>query len=98
MVPSPIGDTRMPTREALPADHAIARLARVFLRTGAKYAALIGLVGEPPDPAAKDRAAEPDPGQTGCRHDLKELYIDCNIHFRYVPVRQHGAEARRVAP
>ena len=42
----------------LPADHAIARLTRVFLRAGAKYAALIGLV-EPPDPAAKDRVTQP---------------------------------------
>jgi AcrR family transcriptional regulator len=45
--------------DGLPADRAIARLTAVFLRTGAKYAALISQLDEYPDPAAKDRVIKP---------------------------------------
>jgi TetR/AcrR family transcriptional regulator, mexCD-oprJ operon repressor len=43
----------------LPADRAILRLTGVFLRTGAKYAAVISHVEENPDPAAKQRVIQP---------------------------------------
>jgi TetR/AcrR family transcriptional repressor of mexCD-oprJ operon len=45
--------------DELPVDRAIARLTSVFLRTGLKYAALIGRMEEPPDPAAKERVVQP---------------------------------------
>ena len=45
--------------DELPVDRAIARLTSVFLRTGLKYAALIGQTEEPPDPAAKERVVQP---------------------------------------
>jgi TetR/AcrR family transcriptional regulator, mexCD-oprJ operon repressor len=46
--------------DELPADRAIARLTRVFLRTGAKYAALIGQIDEEfSDPDAKQRVTRP---------------------------------------
>jgi AcrR family transcriptional regulator len=44
---------------ALSAERAIARLASVFLRTGAKYAALINLVEDHPNSPAKDRVTQP---------------------------------------
>jgi TetR/AcrR family transcriptional regulator, mexCD-oprJ operon repressor len=47
------------TLNDLPVDRAIARLASVFLRTGAKYAALIGHVEEHPDPEAKEKVIAP---------------------------------------
>ena len=45
--------------DELPVDRAIARLTSVFLRTGAKYAALISRVDEHRDPAAKWRVIQP---------------------------------------
>jgi TetR/AcrR family transcriptional regulator, mexCD-oprJ operon repressor len=45
--------------DELPADRAIARLAAVFLRTGAKYAALISQLDEYHDPCAKQRVIKP---------------------------------------
>lgn len=45
--------------EELPADRAIARLTSVFLRTGAKYAALVGLVEACLDADDKHRVTEP---------------------------------------
>ena len=45
--------------DALPVDRAIARMTSVFLRTGAKYAALIGRMEEPPDEVAKERVVQP---------------------------------------
>jgi TetR/AcrR family transcriptional regulator, mexCD-oprJ operon repressor len=46
--------------DELAVDRAIARLTSVFLRTGAKYAALIGQVeAEHPDLAAKERVIQP---------------------------------------
>jgi TetR/AcrR family transcriptional repressor of mexCD-oprJ operon len=43
----------------LPVDRAIARLTAVFVRTGAKYAALISQLDEYHDPAAKERVIKP---------------------------------------
>ena len=45
--------------DGLRVDRAIARLTAVFLRTGAKYAALVSLLDEYHDPAAKERATKP---------------------------------------
>jgi TetR/AcrR family transcriptional regulator, mexCD-oprJ operon repressor len=45
--------------DELPVDRAIARVTGVFLRTGAKYAALISQVDEYRDPAAKQRVIRP---------------------------------------
>ncbi|HEV7422498.1 MAG TPA: TetR/AcrR family transcriptional regulator [Mycobacterium sp.] len=45
--------------EALAVDRAIARLTSVFLRTGAKYAALLSQVKEHHDPVAKARVIQP---------------------------------------
>lgn len=45
--------------DELPANRAIARLAAVFLRTGAKYAALISQLDEYHDPCAKQRVIKP---------------------------------------
>jgi AcrR family transcriptional regulator len=45
--------------DELPADRAIARLAAVFLRTGAKYAALAGLVDDCVDADAKHLVTDP---------------------------------------
>jgi TetR/AcrR family transcriptional repressor of mexCD-oprJ operon len=45
--------------DELPADRAIARLTAVFLRTGAKYAAVISRAVVQPDPAAKQRVIQP---------------------------------------
>jgi AcrR family transcriptional regulator len=45
--------------DGLPVDRAIARLTGVFLRTGAKYAALISQLDEYHDPAAKERVIKP---------------------------------------
>jgi AcrR family transcriptional regulator len=45
--------------DELPVDRAIARLTAVFLRTGAKYAALISQLDEHHDPAAKQRVMKP---------------------------------------
>jgi TetR/AcrR family transcriptional regulator, mexCD-oprJ operon repressor len=43
----------------LPVDRAIGRLTAVFVRTGAKYAALISQLGEYHDPGAKERVIKP---------------------------------------
>ena len=43
----------------LPADRAIARITGIFLRTGAKYAAVISREDEHREHAARDRAIEP---------------------------------------
>ena len=45
--------------DELPVDRAIARLAAVFLRTGAKYAALISQLEEYHDEADKERVLKP---------------------------------------
>jgi TetR/AcrR family transcriptional regulator, mexCD-oprJ operon repressor len=45
--------------DELPVDRAIARIAAVFLRTGAKYAALISQLDEFHDPCAKQRVIKP---------------------------------------
>src|ERR1700694_3048994 len=45
--------------DELPVDRAIARLTQVFLRTGAKYAALIGQLEEHHDSEAKQRVTQP---------------------------------------
>ena len=46
--------------DELPVERAIARVTAVFLRTGAKYAALIGCqIEEPHDPVAKQRVIQP---------------------------------------
>src|SRR5262245_42706076 len=45
--------------DGLPVDRAIARVTAVFLRTGAKYAALISQLDEYYDPGAKERVTKP---------------------------------------
>jgi TetR/AcrR family transcriptional repressor of mexCD-oprJ operon len=45
--------------DELPADRAIARITGIFLRTGAKYAAVISRDDEHREHAARDRAIEP---------------------------------------
>ncbi|SKG48952.1 TetR/AcrR family transcriptional regulator [Mycobacteroides abscessus] len=45
--------------EQLPADRAIARITAVFLRTGAKYAAVVGRGGERTEHPPHDRAIAP---------------------------------------
>jgi AcrR family transcriptional regulator len=45
--------------ETLPADRALARIANVFLRTGAKYAAVVSLDDEHKEHPPHDRAIEP---------------------------------------
>lgn len=43
----------------LAADRALGRLAAVFVRTGAKYAALVSQLGQPHDPVDKQRVTKP---------------------------------------
>lgn len=45
--------------DTVPAERAISRVTGIFLRTGAKYAALLGQLEEDPDPEAKDRVIRP---------------------------------------
>jgi TetR/AcrR family transcriptional regulator, mexCD-oprJ operon repressor len=45
--------------DELPVERAIARVTSVFLRTGAKYAALISQMEEHPDPVAKEKVIGP---------------------------------------
>jgi AcrR family transcriptional regulator len=45
--------------DELPADRAIARITGIFLRTGAKYAAVISRYDEHREHAARDKAIEP---------------------------------------
>ena len=45
--------------DELPVDRAIARITSVFLRTGAKYAAVLSQVDEFRDPVAKERTIRP---------------------------------------